>query len=53
VLGSNYQSCLIEVIHPSNLPSFLGGTCTCVEYGGCLMSDRGPWTDPQITELLQ
>ncbi|XP_026410658.1 phosphatidylinositol/phosphatidylcholine transfer protein SFH11-like [Papaver somniferum] len=52
-LGSNYQSCPTEVIHPSNLPSFLGGTCTFCEYGGCLMNDRGPWTDPQVTELLQ
>ncbi|OVA11629.1 CRAL-TRIO domain [Macleaya cordata] len=53
VLGSNYQNKLIEVIDPSNLPSFLGGSCTCSEYGGCLMNDNGPWMNPEITELLQ
>ncbi|RZC69207.1 hypothetical protein C5167_032299 [Papaver somniferum] len=53
VLGSNYQSYLTEVIHPSNLPSFLGGTCTCSEYGGCLMNDRGPWTDPQANGEIE
>lgn len=37
----------------SNLPSFLGGDCTCSESGGCLFSDKGPWNDPDITQLLQ
>ncbi|KAI5594335.1 phosphatidylinositol/phosphatidylcholine transfer protein SFH11 isoform X3 [Populus trichocarpa] len=53
VLGYNYLSNLLEVIDQSNLPSFLGGDCTCSDYGGCLFSDKGPWQNPEILEMLQ
>ncbi|XP_058085840.1 phosphatidylinositol/phosphatidylcholine transfer protein SFH11-like isoform X2 [Magnolia sinica] len=53
VLGSTYQSELVKAIDPRNLPNFLGGTCTCSEYGGCLLKDRGPWTNTEILDLLQ
>ncbi|KAF9602436.1 hypothetical protein IFM89_027565 [Coptis chinensis] len=53
VLGSNFQNNLFEVIDPSTLPSFLGGYCACSEFGGCLLTDKGPWNDPEIAELLQ
>ncbi|XP_068635153.1 phosphatidylinositol/phosphatidylcholine transfer protein SFH11-like [Aristolochia californica] len=53
VLGSDFRSKLTEFIEPSNLPTFLSGNCTCSEHGGCLSEDKGPWTDPEITELIQ
>ncbi|XP_012574443.1 phosphatidylinositol/phosphatidylcholine transfer protein SFH11 isoform X2 [Cicer arietinum] len=53
VLGSNYLNVLLEVIDPSNLPTFLGGNCTCSDYGGCLMSDQGPWKNSDLLEIIQ
>ncbi|KAK2649072.1 hypothetical protein Ddye_016561 [Dipteronia dyeriana] len=53
VLGYNYLSNLTELIDPCNLPNFLGGNCTCSDYGGCLLSDKGPWNNPEIREMLQ
>ncbi|XP_062074728.1 phosphatidylinositol/phosphatidylcholine transfer protein SFH11 [Humulus lupulus] len=53
VLGYNYLNDLLEVIDLSYLPTFLGGNCTCSDYGGCLLSDKGPWNDPDIAEIVQ
>ncbi|XP_052170636.1 phosphatidylinositol/phosphatidylcholine transfer protein SFH9 isoform X3 [Diospyros lotus] len=52
VLGSKFQNRLLEVIDSSQLPDFLGGTCTCPNKGGCLRSEKGPWNDPDLMKLL-
>lgn len=39
--GSKFQTELLELVEPENLPTFLGGTCECAQ--GCLNANAGPW----------
>ncbi|KAL0796462.1 hypothetical protein Bca101_067839 [Brassica carinata] len=52
VLEPKSLSKLHEVIDPSQLPDFLGGSCSCFGDGGCLRSNKGPWNDPETMKLI-
>ncbi|KAG4921635.1 hypothetical protein JHK85_051383 [Glycine max] len=51
-VSNKFQSRLLQIIDTSQLPDFLGGSCSCPNDGGCLRSDKGPWNDPDILKLL-
>jgi len=48
ILGSDYKEVLLDLIEAENLPSSLGGNCTCDEAGGCQFSGAGPWLEGRV-----
>ncbi|CAK8534584.1 unnamed protein product [Lathyrus sativus] len=52
ILESKSLYKLQEVIDSSQLPYFLGGSCTCSRDGGCLRTNKGPWNDHNIMKLV-
>nr|CAB3461945.1 unnamed protein product [Digitaria exilis] len=52
VLGEAYQCRLLEQIDKSQLPDFLGGSCSCSGEGGCLRLNKGPWNELTTSDNL-
>ena len=46
ILGTGFYKDLSQHVDPANIPSDIGGECTCSESeGGCYFSDKGPWNE--------
>lgn len=41
---------MLSEVDAENLPQFLGGNCTCEEFGGCMKGNQGPWNDYELVE---
>jgi len=48
IIGSKYEPQLLELIPIENLPDFLGGKSTVLEYGEHMNKEVGPWVTEKI-----
>ncbi|KAH0831940.1 CRAL-TRIO domain-containing protein [Lanmaoa asiatica] len=48
ILGKDYQEVLLQIVDADNLPTVLGGNCTCSSAGGCDLSSAGPWMEERL-----
>ncbi|KAF9242594.1 CRAL-TRIO domain-containing protein [Melanogaster broomeanus] len=51
ILGTDYKDVLLQFVDAENLPSVLGGNCTCSHSGGCDLSGAGPWMDERLARI--
>lgn len=52
IKGGKFEADLLQMVAPENLPSFLGGSCKCEEWGGCLNKELGPWLEYEMVKPI-
>lgn len=50
ICGKDYREVLLHIVDADNLPTTLGGNCTCSGTGGCDLSSAGPWMDERLAK---
>lgn len=50
ILGKDYKEVLLQIVDADNLPTVLGGNCTCSSAGGCDLSSAGPWMEERLAK---
>jgi hypothetical protein len=50
IFGKDYKEVLLQIVDADNLPTSLGGNCTCSSAGGCELSSAGPWMEERLTK---
>lgn len=50
IMGHDFKTELLKIVDADSLPVNLGGTCTCEGFGGCRLSNAGPWSEGRVWE---